>query len=139
MILNKTTEYDLTILAFMDIGNETPVSAEFLHDQLVIPRSYLRRLLTELSRQGFIRSSKGRKGGFVFDRPLEEINLAMIINSLEGTEILGNCILGHLSCREDQPCVMHETWKEARTKMLETLSNTTLLDLKQKSREKISN
>jgi len=138
MILNKTTEYALTVLAFMAIGNESPISAEFLHEQLVIPRSYLRRLLTELSKQGFIRSSKGRKGGFVFARPLDEITLAMIINSQEGTEILGNCILGHLNCREDQPCVMHETWKEARTRMLETLSNTTLQDLKSKSREDIS-
>lgn len=133
MILNKTTEYALTALAFMAVGEVEPYSAEYLHEHLAIPRSYLRRLLTQLSKQGFIASSKGRRGGFVFARPLEEINLAMVINSMESSGILGNCILGHLSCREEQPCIMHETWKEIRTTMLDTLSNTTLQDLKVRS------
>ena len=133
MILNKTTEYALTVLSYMAISENEISSAEFLHNKLEI-RRYLRRLMTDLSRLGFIRSSKGRKGGFVFAKPLEEISLASIIKTVEGAEVMGSCILGHQKCKEEQPCVMHETWVEAKTKMLDTLSNTTLYDLKEKKK-----
>ena len=136
MILNKTTEYALSILGYMAISQNDIFSAEFLHDELDIPRRYLRRLLTDLSKLGFIRSEKGRKGGFVFAKPLEEISLANIINSVEGAEVMQSCILGHQKCKEEQPCVMHNTWLEARSKMLDALSNTSLQDLREKKKER---
>ena len=137
MILNKTTEYALTILSYMAISREELFSAEILHIQLDIPRSYLRRLLTDLSKLGFIKSAKGRKGGFVFAKPLKEISLSQIIQTVEGSEVMSSCILGHNSCKEEKPCVMHETWLEAKTKMMDTLSGTTLLDLKRKKEAQI--
>ena len=139
MILNKTTEYALTILGFMAVSEEEIFSAEYMHEKLDIPRRYLRKLLTDLSKLGFINSAKGRKGGFVFAKPLEEINLSLIIRTVEGMEVMGNCILGHHNCKEDQPCVMHETWLEARSKMLDTLSNTTLKELKERTISKKTN
>jgi Rrf2 family protein len=132
MILNKTTEYALTVLGYMSISQEQIFPAEMLHEKLEIPRRYLRKLLTDLSKLGIIKSAKGRKGGFVFAKPLSEITLASIIETVEGSEVMGNCILGHQICKEEQPCVMHEIWMEAKTKMMDTLSNTTLQDLKNK-------
>lgn len=132
MILNKTTEYALTVLGFMATRNENIYTAEYLHQQLNIPRRYLRSLLTDLSKHGFLKSSSGRNGGFVFAQELKEINLALVINKLEGIDAIGNCILGFSCCIVDKPCIMHEPWMEARSKMIETLTNTTLADLKEK-------
>ena len=132
MILNKTTEYALTILGFMATRNENMYSAEYLHKQLNIPRRYLRRLLTDLSKHGFLKSTSGRNGGFVFARDLKEISLAMIINTIEGSDAIFTCILGFSCCIVDKPCIMHDSWMEARSKMVLTLSNTTLADLKEK-------
>ena len=132
MILNKTTEYALTVLGFMATRNENMYSAEYLHQQLNIPRRYLRSLLTDLSKHGFLKSSSGRNGGFVFAQELKEINLALVINKLEGIDAICNCILGFSCCIVDKPCIMHEPWKEARSKMIETLTNTTFADLKEK-------
>lgn len=132
MILNKTTEYALTVLGFMATRNENMYSAEYLHQQLNIPRRYLRSLLTDLSKHGFLKSSSGRNGGFVFAQELKEINLALVINKLEGIDAIYNCILGFSCCIVDKPCIMHEPWMEARSKMIETLTNTTFADLKEK-------
>ena len=137
MILNKTTEYALTVLVYMATSEDEIFSAELLHDKLEIPRRYLRKLLTDLSKPGFIRSTKGRNGGFIFAKPLEEINLATIIQEIEGSEVMGGCLLNHHGCKKDQPCLMHDTWLEARTKMLDVLSNTSLQDLKEKKTAKI--
>ena len=120
----------------MAVSEEEIFSAELLHDKLEIPRRYLRTLLTDLSKLGLIKSTKGRRGGFIFARPPEEISLSQVIEAVEGTTIMANCILGHTKCKEDQPCVMHETWMGARSSMINTLSNTTLRDLKDRQTAK---
>ena len=122
----------------MAISEEEIFSAELLHDKLEIPRRYLRTLMTDLSKLGLIKSTKGRNGGFIFARPLEEISLSQVIEAVEGTSVMGSCLLGHTKCREDQPCVMHETWMEARSSMINTLSTTTLSDLKERKKAKDS-
>ncbi len=132
MILSKTTEYALTVLGFMATRNMEVYPAEYLHKELKIPRQYLRRLLTDLSKMGFIKSSKGRNGGFVFAQDLKEINFYNIINAMEGHEALNTCLLGFTCCITEKPCVMHEIWLEARTKMVETLTNTSLAELREK-------
>jgi Rrf2 family transcriptional regulator, iron-sulfur cluster assembly transcription factor len=132
MILSKTTEYALTILGFMATRNEDLYSAEYLHQQLNIPRRYLRRLLTDLSKHGFLESTKGRNGGFVFAKDLKEINFANVIETMEGTDILNRCLLGFSCCVVDKPCVMHDAWAEASRKMKDTLANTNLADLRAK-------
>ena len=132
MTLNKTTEYALTILGFMATRNENMYSAEYLHKQLNIPRRYLRRILTDLSKHGFLKSTSGRNGGFVFARDLKEISLAMIINTIEGSDAIFTCILGFSCCIVDKPCIMHDSWMDARSKMVDILSNTSLADLKEK-------
>ena len=132
MNLNKTTEYAIAIMVFMASEKDDVFSAESLYKKLDIPRRYLRKLLTALSKSGFIRSAKGRKGGFVLARQLGEISIESIIKAVEGPEIMENCILGHHRCNEHEKCLMHEKWTEAKFKMLETLSNITLQELRDK-------
>lgn len=132
MVLSKTTEYTLTVLGFMATRNEEIYSAEYLYNELKIPRRYLRRLLTDLSKLGFIKSTSGRSGGFVFAKDLNEINFLNIIHAMEGDEAFTTCLLGFSCCIVDKPCVMHDAWTEARSKMIEILTQTTLADLKDK-------
>lgn len=139
MVLSKTTEYALTILGFMSTRNEDIYSAEYLYDELKIPRQYLRRLLTDLSKLGFIKSTMGRNGGYIFAKDLKEINFSQIIVAMESSEILNTCLLGFTCCVADKPCVMHDIWLEARTKLIETLSKTTLADLRDKYQNDIKN
>jgi Rrf2 family transcriptional regulator, iron-sulfur cluster assembly transcription factor len=132
MILSKTTEYALSVLAFMATRDVEIFTAESLYQELKVPRQYLRRLLTDLSKKGFVTSTRGRNGGFVFARDLSEINFAQVIYAMEGEDALNTCLLGFTACIVDRPCAMHDQWTDARTKMIETLTNTTLADLKEK-------
>jgi Rrf2 family transcriptional regulator, iron-sulfur cluster assembly transcription factor len=134
MILNKTTRYALTILGFMATRDEEMYSAEYLYEQLNIPRRYLRRLLTDLSGHGFIRSIKGRHGGFIFAKPPEKISFLNIIDVMEEPGAMETCLLGFSCCIVDKPCAMHDQWIDARSKMTDTLTNTTLADLREKYR-----
>ena len=130
MNLSKTTSYAIRILTLMAKDKEAVYSSEQLYDSLKIPHKYLRRLLTELSKQGFIKSTRGRTGGFVFAKSLDEITLFEIIDKIEGYDKMNACILGMSECvLTKRPCPLHSKWCEAREKITMILKETTLYDL----------
>jgi len=106
-------------------------SANYLHKKLKIPHQYLRQLLTKLSKSGFIHSTRGRNGGFVFSRKINKIFVADIIESVEGLESFNKCILGFTECPLDDQCSMHKFWEETREKIIKELKNTSLANLLQ--------
>ncbi len=103
--------------------------ARFLVEQLKISDKYLRRLMTDLSKAGFIRSIQGRDGGYVFAKSIANIHLSEIVDAVEGMDKYLGCVLGFEECSDDNPCVMHSAWLPMREKLLETFSNKTLADL----------
>lgn len=105
---------------------ETKYSAKKLNELLEIPWPYLRQLLTSLSKSGFIFSTQGRKGGFQLNKPADQIVLADIIDSVEGLNVFGTCIMGFKNCPFDHTCAMHEVWEGTRNSILNVLNTTTL-------------
>lgn len=130
MNFSKTTSYALSALSYLSDYEGVKYSAKQLHEILEIPWPYLRQLLTSLSKTGFIVSVQGRKGGFYLQRSAEEISLADIVDSVEGLDVLGTCIMGFNKCPFDHTCAMHETWEQTRESILKVLKNTTLAALK---------
>lgn len=130
MFISKTSEYALRILTYMALSNETLFSAKNLYEELTIPKRYLMRLLTDLSKSGFIEATRGRMGGYVFAKPLDTIYLSEIIDSVEGLESFEGCVLGNTVCPVDKPCAMHQIWEKPKQAFLETIKKTTLADLK---------
>jgi Rrf2 family protein len=113
----------------MAANQETNMSAAYLHQKLQIPYPYLRQVLKDLSRNGFIQSSRGRSGGFMFSKPIEDIFLADIIESTDGLESLNKCILGFGKCPFNSPCSMHSLWESTRAGILKVLKETSLATL----------
>ena len=113
----------------MALNNETQFSAQNIYDELEIPKRYLMRLLTDLSKSGFINATRGRSGGYVFARPIETIYFSEIINSVEDLQSFEGCVLGNSVCPVDKPCAMHHIWEKPKQAFLETIKTTTLADL----------
>lgn len=132
MNFSKTASYSLNVLSYMASHNEENMSAKFLHEKLDIPYPYLRQVLTNLSRNGFIQSTRGRTGGFAFSKKIENITLADIIESTDGLENLSQCILGFKTCPFNSECTMHSIWESTRAGILKVLKETSLYDLTKK-------
>ena len=126
MNFSKTTSYAISVLSFMAKHQETKYSAKKLNELLEIPWPYLRQLLTSLSKSGFIFSTQGRKGGFQLKKPADQIVLADIIDSVEGLNVFGTCIMGFKNCPFDHTCAMHDVWEGTRNSILNVLNTTTL-------------
>ena len=130
MNFSKTTSYALSTLSFLADHEGERYSAKQLNQILEIPWPYLRQLLTNLSKHGFILSVQGRNGGFTLNRPSQQIILSEIIDAVEGLDVLGTCIMGFKKCPFDHTCAMHETWDQTRNSILNVLRNTSLAQLK---------
>ena len=130
MNFSKTTSYALSTLSYLADHEGEKFSARRLNEILDIPWPYLRQLLTSLSKSGFIQSIQGRNGGFVLLKPAEEISVAEIVDSVEGLDVLGTCIMGFTKCPFHHTCAMHETWTQTRENILSVLTKTTLDQLK---------
>ena len=104
-------------------------SATQLVKELNVSDKYLRRLMTDLSKSGFIQSVQGRDGGYTFSKNINEIFLFDVIDSVEGMEKLNGCVLGFEKCSCTNPCAMHDTWQHVRIELNKVFRETKLADM----------
>jgi len=129
MDLSKTTRYALRLMSFMASSEETFHTSAGLHSSLGIPKQYLRRLMTRLSKKNLLVSDKGRTGGFSLARPKKEIFLSDIISAVDETPFLKSCALGFENCGLAEKCPLHDNWMEVRDRMQQVFKTMTLADM----------
>jgi len=129
MKLSKTSEYALRILIFMAKEPDKMYTAKQLIEELKVSDKYLRRLMTDLSKSGFIQSVQGREGGYTFIKSINEIFLFDVIDSVEGMDKLNSCVLGFEKCSCTNPCAMHDTWQHVRAELNKVFRETTLSNM----------
>ncbi|VBB46034.1 conserved hypothetical protein [uncultured Paludibacter sp.] len=130
MNLNKTTKYALQIFSLMALNENKMHTAIELSEQLKIPYRYLRKLLTEFNNKGFLKSTKGKTGGFSLSKKNHEISLYDIVYLTDETHFSTSCFFGFKECPLINVCSMHDKWTSVREMWLEILKETTLEDIK---------
>lgn len=126
MDFSKTTLYAFRALSFMAQDEKAMYIASDLHEKLKIPQQYLRRLLKDLSKNGLLKSIKGKNGGFVFAKSTEEIFLSDIVAITEKSEVMKSCIFGFENCMLIEKCAMHDIWAATKENVNNLLSQTSL-------------
>lgn len=126
MKLSKTSEYALRILIYMAKEPTLLYTAKKLVDELKISDKYLRRLMTDLSKAGFVVSIQGRDGGYQFAKNIDDIYLYDIVDAIEGMDKLNDCVMGFETCSCENPCAMHDTWLNVRDELNRIFHKTKL-------------
>jgi len=106
-----------------------PRSSFDLHRELAIPKKYLQRLLTTLSKRNLVRSVRGRGGGYLLSSSPKSIVLADVVEAVQGLDREPQCFFGFSACALDEPCPMHDRWSRHQRAVLRTLSRTRLADI----------
>jgi Rrf2 family protein len=97
-----------------------------------IPEAYLEQLMTTLHKVGFISSRRGPQGGHMLAIEPSEINLGMIMSTLERNTAPLDCFVDPNDCIFSDVCAQREVWKSVEDAIQSLLSNTTLADLAQR-------
>ena len=80
-MFNKETEYALRGLVYIQIQNlncKNPGVAE-IAKEIDAPPSFTAKILQRLVRQGFVKSQKGKGGGFYFDKDNPDLPIKDLI------------------------------------------------------------
>ncbi|MFZ5928559.1 MAG: RrF2 family transcriptional regulator [Acidobacteriota bacterium] len=130
MIYSRSAEY--AIRAFVQLATVPEgkyAMVRQIAEQADIPAHFLAKILQQLARKGFLRSSKGPTGGFSLRIPPGELNLLSIVDAVDGLADFERCPAGMAVCNDEAPCGMHDNWKALRNRIMEYLERTTILDL----------
>ena len=106
------------------------VSAAQLAAETGLPAPTVQKLVSRLTAAGLLRSSRGAGGGLKLARPAAAINLADIIEAVEGPIALTACAPeGKHDCGLEQACAVRPHWDVVNTALRSALAEVPLTRL----------
>jgi Rrf2 family transcriptional regulator, iron-sulfur cluster assembly transcription factor len=135
MLFSTATAYALQALAAMPEDGSFYL-AKGLAEELELPGPYLAKILQTLAQEGILQSLRGPKGGFRLALPANEITVGRVLETMEGPDPLGGCIMGLTGCGNHEPCPLHGAWDAAQKCIQQTMTRVTILDLQTTARKR---
>lgn len=124
-MLSLSSEYALrAVIHLAKHESDWPMSGQRIADEMDIPRKYLSKILSDLTRAGVLVSTRGKKGGFRLAKPSTKISLVDVLSPFEPIK-QKRCPFGNQECSDENPCLAHDRWKTvlvARQRFLQATS-----------------
>ena len=137
MLFSRSTEY--AIRAMTTLASQKPgklTGAREISNRQAIPMPFLWKILQILTRRRLVRSFKGMHGGYELARPADRISLHSIVQATDGDDFRERCVLGLPECVSQNPCPLHEQWRDIRAGMNKMMDETSLADLARVARSR---
>jgi Rrf2 family transcriptional regulator, cysteine metabolism repressor len=137
MKLSTRTRYGLRALVDLAIyGTGKPIQLKDIAERQQISLSYLEHLIIPLIAAGFVKSTRGAKGGIELVKTPEQVRLNEVLEVLEGPLAPVDCLRDIKSCSRSGVCATQDLWNELKEAMENVLENTTLQDLVNRQKSK---
>ena len=95
-----------------------------------ISAKYLEQIVVQLSRAGFVTSTRGAQGGYMLTRKPEEYTVGMILRAAEGSLAPVSCLDEDINhCEHAGRCTTLTVWERLKEAIDNVVDNTTLADL----------
>ena len=133
-MLTKTTEYAIRALVYIQLQNwkEKRPGVNEIAKEIESPPAFTAKILQILTKHTLIDSSKGRGGGFFFDRTKEDLLLYKVIVILEGDSCFTKCGFGLKNCNDKNPCPLHDRYIKVRSEFLKIAESETIQTISKK-------
>jgi Rrf2 family protein len=134
-MLTMKTKYALKALGQLALA---PPGSQMLIAEIAereeIPKKFLEAILVELKQHGFVRSRKGRGGGYMLAKNPDTITLASVIRVLDGPIAPVPCLSRTAyrrcdGCKDEATCGVRLVLREAYAASVHVLEGTTLADM----------
>jgi Rrf2 family protein len=137
MKLSTRTRYGTR--ALLDIALHSGEGRVLLKDvarRQEISLLYLEHVITPLRGAGLVKSTRGARGGVLLLKPPSEIKLSEVVQLLEGSLALVDCVNNPKVCHRSAFCVTRDIWSEMKCAMIQVLDSTTLQHLVERQKRK---
>jgi Rrf2 family protein len=130
--MKLSTKGRYALRAMLDLAlqsREAPTLIKDISRRQEISELYLEQLFTRLKAAGLLRSVRGPKGGFLLSRHPSQIRVIDIVEAMEGTTALVECVDDADFCSRADQCVARQLWSEVKGAVDRVLESLTLEDL----------
>ena len=128
---------DYGVRALVDLamyGSDGNLLRSFdISQRTAIPNAYLVQVLNSLKKAGFVKSTRGPNGGHQLAVDPDTIHLSSIMEVLDGTNNLINCLDDDNFCVHSPACAQKEIWKTVEEAIHGVLFSITVSDLARKT------
>ena len=90
--------------------------------------NHLSKVATQLVREGFVTSERGRGGGLVLARPADQIRVGEVVRAMKRNDPVVECFGVDKSCLILPACGLRGPLAQAQEAFFSTLDNYTLAD-----------
>lgn len=128
MRLSQFSDLALRLLIFAAQGKDRHTTIEEVARYFDVSKAHLMKVTSLLARDGFIRATRGRRGGLTLAKPAHEIRIGDVIRITEVDFAMVSCMSGH-ECRIAGACTLPRQLELATEAFLATLNQCTLADI----------
>ncbi len=117
MMLTVSQKADYAARIILHLAMQPPGAKRTAREaaqERLIPPALARRVFSVLVEAGFLKSQRGKNGGFSLARSPSEISLLEVIEAIEGPIALNRCTVEPQQCPLVPHCPVHEQWVAAR-------------------------
>lgn len=94
-----------------------------------IPVKYMPQLMAILSREGWVQSIRGAKGGVRLAVDPGEVTVQDVIRLSGDPLLVKDCVASPGTCSKEAVCPLHPVWSRAQASLDEAIRGTTLANL----------
>ncbi len=115
------------ILTLAQEHGQGPIPLDEICRRRDLPKEYLAKIFTSLTRAGLVDAVRGKGGGHFLAKPPEEITLLEVIEAIEGPLATNLCQHTPSRCKEVD-CPVRPVWSEIQDKIRALLGSKHLSD-----------
>lgn len=129
MQLDKFTDYALRVLMTLAVRAPARVPTSEIAALYDLSDHHLSKVATQLSREGFVASERGRNGGLTLARSADQISVGAVIRAMKRDDPVVECFGPNKSCLILPACGLRDPLAEAQEAFFSTLDRYTLAEV----------
>ena len=132
MYITRGADYAVRCILLLSKEPDRIISANEISKSMLIPRSFLAKILQRLSLKGIVKSTQGVSGGFQLAKKPGKINLLEVIEAIQGPSAMSICAIDKRICGLSGTCAVHPIWVELREEVEKRLKRENFAKLARK-------
>lgn len=129
MQLDKFTDYALRVLMTLAVRAPARVPTSEIATIFGLSENHLSKVATQLVREGFAASERGRNGGLTLAHPADQIRVGAVVRAMKRNDPVVECFGIDKSCLILPACGLREPLAQAQEAFFTTLDSVTLADV----------
>ena len=130
MMLTKMTRFGTRAVFDMAYNSSgLPVQVKHIVKRQNLPLKFLEQIFNKLKKADFIKSQRGKHGGYVLTKDPREITVGDIVRAVDEPLDLVCCVSDTKTCNRAGQCPTRPVWEETSRMVQEYLDTVTIADL----------